>query len=56
MIVSIFMIGQIKDIMQSFTIPLLAVASFLLFRSILMVVFSRLAPADLRTKAGAAQA
>src|SRR5215217_1754302 len=46
MIVSIFMIGQIKKIMQGFTIPLLAVASFLLFRSILMVVFGRLAPAD----------
>ena len=56
MIVSIFMIGQIKDISQSFTIPLLAVAGFLLCRSILIVVFGRLAPADLRTKAGAARA
>jgi hypothetical protein len=56
MIVSIFMIGQIEDITQSFTIPLLAVAGFLLCRSILMVVFGRLPPVDLRTKAGAARA
>ena len=55
-LVSIFMIGQIKNITQNFTIPLLAVAGFLLFRSILMIVFGRLAPADLRVKAGAARA
>jgi MFS transporter, ACS family, tartrate transporter len=51
-----FMIGQIKDITQTFTIPLLAVAGFLLFGSILMVVFGRLAPADLRAEAAAVRA
>jgi ACS family tartrate transporter-like MFS transporter len=38
-----FMIGQIKDLTQSFTVPLIAVACFLLTGSVLMIVFGRLA-------------
>jgi hypothetical protein len=56
MIVSIFMIGQIKYITQSFTMPLLAVAGFLVFGSILIVVFGRLAAVDLRAEGAAARA
>jgi hypothetical protein len=56
MIVSIFMIGQIKYITQSFTMPLLAVAGFPVFGSILIVVFGRLAAVDLRAEGAAARA
>ena len=38
-----FMIGQIRDLTQSFTVPLIAVACFLLTGSVLMIVFGRLA-------------
>src|SRR3954454_10609431 len=38
-----FMIGHIKDLTQSFTVPLIAVACFLLTGSVLMIVFGRLA-------------
>ena len=41
-----FMIGQIRDLTQNFTAPLLAVAGFLLFGSVLMVIFGRLAASD----------
>ncbi|HMO29500.1 MFS transporter [Enterovirga sp.] len=41
-----FMIGQIKEISQNFTAPLIAVACFLLTGSILMIVFGRLAAQD----------
>jgi hypothetical protein len=40
------MIGQIRDLTQNFTAPLLAVAGFLLFGSVLMVIFGRLAASD----------
>jgi D-galactonate transporter len=38
-----FMIGQIKDLTQNFTAPLLAVALFLLLGAAIMVVFGRIA-------------
>src|SRR3954463_16333058 len=41
-----FMIGQIRDITQNFTAPLLAVAGFLLLGSALMIAFGRLAARD----------
>jgi nitrate/nitrite transporter NarK len=45
-----FMIGQIKDLTQSFTVPLIAVACFLLTGSVLMIVFGRLAARDAATE------
>jgi MFS transporter, ACS family, tartrate transporter len=51
-----FMIGQIRDLTQNFTAPLLAVAAFLLAGSIIMIVFGRMAAADLRAEAEAARA
>jgi len=48
-----FMIGQIRDITQNFTAPLLAVAGFLLLGSVLMVVFGRRAARDVATPAAA---
>jgi hypothetical protein len=50
------MIGQIRDLTQNFTAPLLAVAAFLLAGSIIMIVFGRMAAADLRAEAEAARA
>ena len=49
-----FMIGQIRDLTQTFTAPLLAVAGFLLAGSIVMVVFGRLVGRDLANPAAAA--
>ena len=48
-----FMIGQIRDITQNFTAPLLAVAGFLLLGSVLMIAFGRLAARDATTPAAA---
>jgi MFS family permease len=48
-----FMIGQIRDITQNFTAPLLAVAGFLLLGSVLMIAFGRLAARDVTTPAAA---
>jgi len=48
-----FMIGQIRDITQNFTAPLLAVAGFLLLGSVLMIAFGRLAARDVAAPAGA---
>jgi len=47
------MIGQIRDITQNFTAPLLAVAGFLLLGSVLMIAFGRLAARDVTTPAAA---
>ena len=50
------MIGQIREMTQNFTGPLLAVAGFLLLGSVLMVVFGRLAANDARPDAAPARA
>ena len=48
-----FMIGQIRDLTQNFTAPLLAVAAFLLFGASTMLVFGRLARRDVTNLATA---